>query len=272
MKITSKTKVCCIIGNPVEHSISPLVHNAGFQALNIDFVYVAFRVVTKLKEAILGLRELGVRGIVVTVPHKIEVLKYVDEINYEVKAIGAANTIVNEEGKLIASNTDWIGAIMALKQQTSITGKRVTVIGAGGAARAVVYGLKKEKASVILCNRTVENAKKLAKEFNLEGFSSINDKDVIRGSDIIINTTSVGMYPNETESPLPKEFLKQNQVVFDIVYTPKNTKLLQIAKEVGAQVVFGDTMVLNTAFPQFELFTGMKAPIEIMRKTLEDAL
>lgn len=267
MKITSKTKVCCIIGDPVEHSISPQIHNAGYQALGIDFVYLAFKV-SNLKKSIEGLRVLGVKGIVVTIPHKIEVLKYVDKLDKDVKAIGAANTIVNEQKKLIAYNTDWSGAILALKEKASIAQKKVAVLGAGGAARAIVYGLKKENASVFVCNRTIKNAEELAKEFSLDGFASLNNKEMIKSADIIINTTSVGMHPQENSSPIPKEFLNSNQVVFDIVYTPKETQLLQMAQSIGSQVVYGDTMSINTAFPQFELFTGYKAPVSAMRKAL----
>lgn len=271
MLATSQTKLCCIIGNPIEHSLSPIMHNAGYNALKADFVFLAFKT-AGLKETVKSLCLLNVKGIVVTIPFKKEVLNYVDEQSLDVQAIGAANTIVNENGKLIAFNTDWTGAMQTLKAKTKISGKKVAVLGAGGAARAIVYGLKKENAIVTVCNRTVENGKKLAEEFALEGFVSLSDQKAIKNADIIINTTSVGMFPKKDYSPIPKSFLQPRHLVFDIVYTPKKTKLLKEAQAVGAKVVFGDAMVLATALPQFELFTGQKPPVKIMQEALERAL
>ncbi|MBI4078732.1 MAG: shikimate dehydrogenase [Candidatus Levybacteria bacterium] len=270
MSISAKTKICCIIGNPVEHSLSPVMHNAGYKALGLDYVYVAFRV-ENIQKAIDGLRALNVRGIVVTVPHKIDVLRYVDSVDETAKKIGAVNTIVNDNGVLTGSNTDWNGSVGALKHVTSITNKTVAVFGAGGAARAVVYGLKREGATVFVFNRTIEKAKILSEEFNLDGGFSLHEKSKIQGADIVINTTSVGMHPLENEIPIPINYLNKQQVVYDIVYTPKETRFLQLAKNQGARVVYGDTMVLYTAIPQFELFTGVKAPTDVMRSALENA-
>lgn len=268
--IDAKTKICCIIGDPVEHSLSPIMHNAGYQALGLNFAFVAFHV-KNIKDAIAGIRGLNIRGVVVTIPHKIEVLQYVDVVDEEVKAIGAANTIVNDNGILTASNTDWIGAIVTLKLVTPISGKLVAVLGAGGAARAVVYGLKKEGARIIICNRTLNHAKKLAEEFNTEGACTLDNKEAIAKADIIINTTSVGMEPKQDETPIPTEFIQPHHIVYDIVYTPKETKFLREAKRIGAKIVYGDRMVFYGALPQFELFTGVKAPANIMQEALEKA-
>ncbi|MBI2430553.1 MAG: shikimate dehydrogenase, partial [Candidatus Levybacteria bacterium] len=221
-KLNAKTTICCIIGDPVEHSLSPIMHNAGYIALGLNFAFVAFHV-KDLKSATAGVRALNIRGAVVTVPHKIEVLQYVDVIDEEALAIGAANTIVNDNGVLTASNTDWIGAITTLKKETTISGKKVVVLGAGGAARAVIYGLKREGARIIICNRTLDHAKKIAQEFSLEGAYQLDEKEKIASADIIINTTSVGMTPQENEMPIPSEFIKPHHVVYDIVYTPKET-------------------------------------------------
>ncbi|MBI2074560.1 MAG: shikimate dehydrogenase [Candidatus Levybacteria bacterium] len=268
MNINAKTKLCCIIGDPVEHSLSPIMHNAGYQALGLNFAFVAFHV-KDVKKAIEGLRALNVRGIVVTVPHKIEVLKYVDNTDETAKKIGAANTIVNDNGMLTASNTDWTGSLEALRKVTSIAGKTVVVLGAGGAARAVVYGLKKEGAIVNVCNRTIQNAEELVEEFDLNGAYTLDNKEIIIKADIIINTTSVGMEPKQDETPIPVEYLQSHHIVYDIVYVPKETELLKAAKNLGAKVVYGDKMLFYGAIPQFELFTQNKAPIKEMEKALD---
>lgn len=270
MKINSKTKVCCIIGNPVEHSLSPIIHNAGYKALGLNFVFVAFHV-ENVKGAIEGLRALNVLGIVVTVPHKLEVLKYVDEIDKAAQKIGAANTIVNHNGKLVASNTDWTGSLEALRKVSEVENKKVAVLGAGGASRAILYGLKRYGATVFVFNRTLDTAQKLMEEFSLDGAYGLEEKEKIQSCDIVINTTSVGMEPQINDSVIPQEFLNSHQVVYDIVYTPKVTQLLKFAKAVGAKVVYGDKMLLYGALPQFELFTGKKAPYDTMAMALENA-
>lgn len=254
----------------MEHSLSPAMHNAGYQALGLNFVFVAFHV-KNVKDAIFGMKALNIRGVVVTIPHKIEVLKYVDYIDETAQTIGAANTIINDNGILTASNTDWIGAMTTLKKETLISGKKVVVLGAGGASRAVIYGLKKEGAHILLCNRTLAHAQKLANEFGLERTYTLDNKDAITKAEIIVNTTSVGMEPKPDEMPIPNEFIKPHHIVYDIVYTPKETKLLREAKKIGAKVVYGDKMVFYGAIPQFKLFTGVSAPTDVMQKALENA-
>lgn len=266
--INAKTKLCCIIGNPVEHSKSPLMHNAAYKALGLNFAFLAFRV-TDVKNALEGLRAIDARGIVVTIPHKQEVMNYVDEVDETARQIGAVNTIVNENGILRATNTDWTGAMRALKEKTEITGKIAAVLGAGGAARAIIYGLKKESAqSILIFNRTIKNAQKLAQEFAITGGYSLENEDMIKQADIVINTTSVGMEPHEGVSPISENIIHKDHVVFDIVYTPRETKLLQLGKKKSATIVHGDKMLLYGAIAQFELFTGQKAP----QKVMEDAL
>lgn len=267
--INAKTKLCCIIGNPVKHSLSPLMHNAAYRALGLNFVFVAFDVID-VKTAILGLKSLNVAAIVVTVPHKIEVRKYVDQIDKTAEKIGAVNTIINNAGILKATNTDWFGAIKALKEQTQIKGKTVALLGAGGAARALIYGLKKEKVDAInVFNRNFAKAEKLVKEFRLKAAFPLHNLSQIRFCEIIINSTSVGLEPEEDKSPLPANYIKSNQIVFDIVYTPRETPLLKMAKKAGAKVVYGDKMVLYGGIKQFELITGKKAPKEVMEKILQ---
>lgn len=265
--INAKTKLCCIIGNPVEHSLSPQLHNAAYESLGLNYVFLAFRV-SDVKSALLGFKELGVRGISVTVPYKLEVMKYLDKLDDVARQIGAVNTIINDNGKLIGTNTDWIGALKALEEKTVIKGKRVVILGAGGAARAIVYGLKTRHAIIHVLNRTKKTAELLVKKFGLEKAYSLSDATIIEKADIIINATSIGMTPQDWDSPIPAKFVKKNQVVFDIVYTPNETKLLQYAKKKKAVIVYGHKMLLYGVAKQFELFTGKKAPIELMEKAL----
>ena len=240
MKITAKTKVCCIIGNPVEHSLSPQIHNSAFKALGLDYVFVALKVKNAAK-ALEGFKSCLIYGIVVTMPHKQTVIKYVDRLDESARVIGAVNAIKNNNGKLIGTNSDWIGAIKSLEERTTLVGKKVALLGAGGAARAIIYGLTKRRAEILLFNRNLEKAAKLAEEFGLAGIAKLTDLDLIRQADIIINATSVGM--EEERSPLPAEALT-NQLVFDIVYTPHKTKLIRLALDKKCPVVFGYKMVL----------------------------
>ncbi len=271
---TAKTKICLIIGDPVNHSLSPLMHNAAYEAVRIDeqFVYLAASVpVAQMKEIIGAVRTLGIRGLTCTVPHKIAVLPFLDEIDPIAKKIGAVNTVVNTDGILKGFNTDWMGAIIPLKNRIELTGKKALVIGAGGAARAVVFGLMKEKASVTITNRTAEKAAQLAREFGCKERKNI-DARFIDSQDIIINTTSVGMHPHANESPIDTEGIHEGQVLMDIVYAPHETELLKQGKKRGAIIIHGIEMLLFQGAEQFELYTGVKAPIEVMRKTLATAL
>ncbi len=265
--INSKTKLCCVIGNPVEQSLSPIMHNAAYKALNLNYVYVAFKV-SDLKNALAGLKAIDAKGISVTIPHKQEVIKNLDEIDDTARIIGAVNTIVNKNGRLIGTNTDWIGAIKALEEKIILKGKKVALLGAGGASRAVIYGLKQKKAVIHVLNRSVETAENLKKEFGIEEAHLLNNSDLISDMDIIINTTSVGMAPNTDVSPVPIECIKSKHVVFDIIFAPKDTKLLQYAKAKKATVIYGERMLLHQAAFQFKLFTGVDAPFEVMERSI----
>lgn len=266
MSIDAKTTICAIIGNPVEHSLSPAMHNAGYEHLGLNFSYCAFRV-DDPKDAVAGIGGLHIKGISVTVPHKVAVMPFLDVIDDTAKKIGAVNTILNENGKLTGYNTDYIGAIGALEEKTTLKGKKVIVIGAGGAARAVVFGLMQKKAQVLILNRTTDKAKELAKQSGAS-YGSLERIAEIAKSDILVHATSIGMHPDEKESAIPKELLHKNLVVFDIVYNPKETKLLQDAKQKGATIVYGYKMLLYQAVGQFEMFTKQKAPVAIMEDVL----
>jgi len=271
MKIDAKTQICGVIGNPIEHSLSPLIHNAGYQKLGLNFIYLAFRA-KDLKSAIKGIKALDIRGVSITLPHKIMVMSLLDKIEKKALEIGAVNTVLNENGKLIGFNTDGDGAIRALEEKISIKNKKIFLVGAGGAGRAIAFGLGKRVIKTLIIDKIVRRAELLAKNLKNSDFGGITRLPEISKFDILINATPIGMMPNTKESPIPKKYLHKNLVVFDAVYNPKETKLLLDAKEKGCQIVFGYKMFLYQAAKQFELFTGFKAPIKVMEKTLIGAL
>lgn len=266
----SMINLSAVIGDPVSHSLSPKMHNAGYAALGIENwnLFIACKVKeAKLEKFIDAVRDLEIKGVSVTVPHKEKIVALLDDVDETAKKIGAVNTVVNIEGVLTGYNTDWIGAVNALEEKTGLKDKKTAVIGAGGAARAVVYGLVSRGANVKIFNRTIKKAKSLAAEFgcNFSGMESIGE---ISGMDIVINTTTVGM--NTDESPVDKKFLKRDQIIMDIVFSPKETKLLQDAKEQGAVVVYGYEMLLSQGSEQFKMYTGFEAPIKEMEEVLID--
>jgi len=270
MRISGKTKMCIIIGDPVEHTLSPKMHNAAYEALGIDdqFVYLAARVSVKnVKHVVKAVRVMGIRGLTCTVPHKLEVIKYLDKIDKIAQKIGAVNTIVNDNGILTGYNTDWLGAVIPLERLTSLKGKKVAVIGAGGAARAIAYGVAEKGAKLKIFNRTLAKAKILAKELNAQA-GNLQQLEEVRYMDIIINATSLGMLPNEDKSAIPADFLRKGQIVFDAVYVPYETRFLKEAREKGAKIIHGIEMLLYQGITQFEYYTNHKAPEEVMRKAL----
>lgn len=270
MNISGRTKLCIIIGDPVEHSLSPAMHNGGYVALGIDdeFVFLASTVNIKdVQKAVRAVRVLQIRGLTCTMPHKIEVMKYLDEIDPIAQKIGAVNTVVNDHGVLKGYNTDWLGAVLPIEQLISLKGKRVALIGAGGAARACAYGIISKGAVLTIFNRTLEKAESLAQEFGGQAFTT-NEIEKVSTQDVIVNATSLGMGSQKDETPVPAEFIRKNQIVYDLVYDPMETKLLKEAKEKGAKTIGGLEMLLHQGTAQFELYTGYKAPEKEMRKVL----
>jgi len=261
-KITASTQLCAIIGNPIGHSLSPLVHNAAFRHLGLDYVFVAFRV-DRLQEAVRGIAALGLKGISVTIPHKVEVMACLDEIEPVARRIGAVNTIVNRDGKLVGYNTDWNGAMRALQDKIELQGKTAVVLGAGGAARAIAFGLKEKGAEPVILNRTVSKAEELASGLTCR-FGGLELIDKL-SFDLVINATSVGMSPDADRTPLNRTVLK-NVLVFDTVYNPLKTRLIREAEENGCATVTGLEMFVNQAALQFELWTGQTAPLDIMKQ------
>ena len=270
MKLSAKTKICLIIGDPVSHSLSPAMHNAGYEALGIDnqFVFLGAKVNIKdIGVAVECMRKMGIHGLTCTIPHKVAVMKFLDKIDATAKKIGAVNTVLNQNRKLIGFNTDWQGIVIPLERITKLSGKKALVLGAGGAARAVIFGLLNRKAKVCIFNRTKEKAVKLAQEFDCQ-VTDLSTESEIKDFDIIINTTSVGMKPLENKTPISTKFISARQIVFDIVYAPFDTKLLKEAKKRGARIIHGIEMLLHQGTAQFEIYTRHKAPEEVMRKTL----
>jgi len=266
--INTETKLLGVIGNPIKHSKSPLIHNAALKEKNLNYIYLAFEI-SDVKKAIFGMKTLGIIGYSVTIPHKINAMKFVDKLDPLSKKIGAINTIYNENGVLFGYNTDCFGAINALKEKTLINGKEVYVIGNGGASRAIVAGLCEEKANVTVFCREIKKAKEFEKVFDckVKDIKEINDK-----CDILINTTPVGMHPKVNEMPIRKEILNKKMIIFDIVYNPLETLLIKEAKKIGCTTISGVEMFLEQAYAQFKIFTKEDAPRKIMREILINEL
>jgi shikimate dehydrogenase len=251
-----------VFGNPVVHSLSPVMHNAAFGATGFNGVYAAIRV-RDIRLAVAGLRSLGFRGASITLPHKEAVMACLDYIDPRARRIQAVNTVVNEGGTLKGFNTDWAGALKALEEKVPAAGKRVAVIGAGGAARAVAHGLQSAGGTVTIFNRSAEKGSALAAELGAE-FRPLDRFDG-QGVEILINTTSVGMAPQTEESPVARETLRPGMAVMDIVYTPLRTRLLRDAQAAGCATIDGLAMLVRQGALQFELWTGLEAPVDIMR-------
>jgi shikimate dehydrogenase len=254
MKLSSKTRLNMVIGHPLEHSQSPVLHHAVYQQLGIDAVLLA-QPHLQLKSLIQAIKTLCVEFTAVTLPYKEQVLQYIDQCSPEVKALRAANTLIQRDGKLYGYNTDVDGIAFALRN-TTVQGKQVLVIGAGGAARAMGYFLKKNHAKIFWLNRTKKKAITLAKEFGGH-VVSVDQLNVIE-IDIIINTTPIGLYPHTDQSPLPDYVFNANQVVFDMVYHPINTQLLKQAKKYKAKTISGLDMFIGQGLKQIELLTGQR--------------
>jgi len=254
------------------------MHNAAFQALGLDYVYLAFRVKpSHVADAINGMRAFNIRGLNVTMPHKKTVMKSLDRIDLTAQLIDSVNTILNRDNLLFGFNTDGVGAVKALKENgVPLKGRKVLLLGAGGAARAIAYAIAKEADELAVLNRTVKDAQTLAKLVEktankriISGSLSIEDIDAnLQDSDILINATSIGMKPNVDETPVPIELLRKNLSIMDIIYNPLETKLVKDAKAVGAKVVSGVEMLIYQGAASFEIWTGKSAPVEVMRQAV----
>ncbi|HUV80693.1 MAG TPA: shikimate dehydrogenase [Candidatus Bathyarchaeia archaeon] len=269
-------KIYGILGDPVAHSLSPVMHNAAFEKLGMDAVYLAFRVSKdELEDAIRGAKSLGIAGLNVTIPLKEKALLFVDAEEVA-KKIGAINTIDFGSGTPVGYNTDGIGSMQVLKETVGeLKGKKVLIIGAGGAAKAIAFYLDLEGAKVTLANRTKERAAQLAAKLSNADAIGLDAelKTRISASDILINATSVGMHPHEDATLVNVDMMHQDLVVFDIVYNPPETRLLKEAKRAGVKkIVSGVKMLVYQGAASFKIWTKEEPPIEVMEKAVTDAL
>jgi len=272
--IDAQTQLYGVIGNPVRHSLSPVIHNGAFMRLGWNAVYLAFEV-RNLEEALRGIRGLGMRGVSVTIPFKAQVVPLLDEVKGLAKKIGAVNTIVNRSGKLTGYNTDCDGARQALEEKMNLRGKRIILLGAGGAARAIGFGLKERNCQLTVVNRSKKEGEALSAELRCDYLplsSLVKMKAGELEADVIINATSLGMYPRDGETPVPKKLLKEGTIVMDIVYQPLQTKFLREAKQSGCVTVNGLEMLMRQAAAQFEIWTGRKLEIAQVKKDLSRTL
>jgi 3-dehydroquinate dehydratase/shikimate dehydrogenase len=273
-KINKETKLYGIIGNPISHSISPVIHNSSFIEKRLNSVYVPMKVLD-IETFIKDFRKMDFQGFSVTIPHKESILPFLDDIDHVAGKIGAINTVVNQEGRLTGHNTDCMAAIKGLEDglegnKGTIQDKKVAIIGAGGAARAIAFGLKEKGCDITIYNRTLERAKRLSDDVGCKfrRFEEISELN----TDILINSTSIGMFPNIEESPVPKNVLKKGMIVFDAVYNPIETRLLQDAEGRGCHTVNGLTMFINQAAEQFRLWTDTEPPVELMKNVAKNML
>ena len=280
MDINTATQFCGVIGNPIEHSLSPAIHNAAFQKLALNFVYLAWKV-DSIGDAVRGLRALGnFRGASVTIPHKVAVLPFLDEVDTTARHIGAVNTIVAEEGQLLGMNTDATGALRALREGNApLKGASVVIVGSGGAARAIAFALaaEAEVRRLHLLGIEVDERRNLATDLRDKTGVSVEEDDLDEGrlknalpeAGVLIHCTPVGMAPKIGRSCIPPKFLHRELIVMDVVYNPRETQLLIEARTAGCRTISGLEMFLYQAVAQFERWTGQSAPVQVMRAVLE---
>jgi 3-dehydroquinate dehydratase/shikimate dehydrogenase len=268
-QLTKRTQVYGVIGDPIGHSLSPLMHNTGFASSKIDAVYLPF-LVHDLKDFLKAVSELGIRGFSITIPHKQSILKHLEECDALAADIGAVNTVVvRRDGSLVGSNTDYVGVLRALEKKMKLAGSHVLVFGAGGSARAAAFALARAGAQVAISARRDSAAKELARAVGGE----VVPRRALRAEsfDAILNTTPVGMHPHDGISPLAPNEL-QCRIVMDLIYRPERTNLLQIAAKKGIATVSGVEMFLAQGSAQWELWTGKRAPEAAMRRAVLAAL
>jgi shikimate dehydrogenase len=282
LDLSSRTKLCGVIGDPIEHSLSPKMFNAAFRANDLDFTYVAMNVKKNgLAKAIEGMKALNIHGLNVTIPHKVKVVGYLDRVDPDAKMIGAVNTILNANGKLEGFNTDGTGAVRAIEESgTSLEGRNVVLIGSGGAARAIAFTFSNRVGKLTILNRhvhkseklAIELAKKTGRKVYFEGLRKEALERAISEADMLVNATSVGMSPNCDASILDGSLLRRDLVVFDIVYNPPETKLLKEATSIGAKAVNGIGMLVHQGAEAFRIWTSKEAPVRLMREVVTEEL
>ena len=267
-------KTFAVIGDPIEHSLSPTIHNAAYRELGMECTYIGYRVPKgELGTGIESLKKIKIAGFNVTIPHKIEMMKYLDNLDENCKKIGAVNTVLNDDGILRGFNTDMEGFLEPIKRkEITIKNSKILLFGAGGAARSIITGFGKEKAKEItIVNRTKSKADELVELSNELGLKSVSksmeDMDDLESDfDIIINSSSLGL--KEEKSPIPRKIINEETTVYDIVYNPIKTDLIKMAKEKNAKIIFGYEMLLGQAVRSFEIWLDKKAPYDVMKRSI----
>jgi len=284
MILDACTRICALIGDPVAHSFSPLIHNAAFQEAEINCAYVAFHVKKEhLADAIKGIRSLSIRGVSVTIPHKVRIIEFLDHLDPAARQIGSVNTVVNEQGVLTGYNSDGLGALKAFEDhRVDLSGKSVLILGSGGAARAIavtlvihtgirelfIAGIIEEEVATLVAHLRTICRIPIAGDMLTHTLFGDNPPTC----DVLINCTPVGMHPDVGHSPVPSSFFREGLTVFDVVYNPVETAFLKAAAAAGCQTISGLEMFLNQATVQFELWTGAAAPKAVMRKVVREYL
>ena len=262
-----------VLCGSISRLASPLgrgMHEAGYRALGLAFTYVPFEV-TDLEGAIAAMRALAIRGLGVSQPFKQRVIPLLDAREPVAERIGAVNTIVNDAGHLVGHNTDWIGAVRALEERRSLAGARVLLVGAGGAARAIAFGLRDRGAQTTIANRDRSKAEALAAEVGRDP-APFGETARAGDYDVVVNATVLGQRDGDLASPIPEQAMRPEQLVMDIVYKPVQTQLIDAAQRRGASAIHGGRMLLHQAAAQFELYTGRPAPLAAMKAALAEAL
>jgi shikimate dehydrogenase len=281
-EITGTTKLCGVMGDPVEHSVSPAMHNAAFRALGLDYAYLPFRVRREdLPAALQGMRALNIRGLNVTIPHKVAILPLLDEIDPLARQIGAVNVLLNDHGRLSGYNTDAQGFLRMLTGNgIDPQGKNIAVMGAGGAARAISFALASRGAALTILNRTAAPAQACAADISKTFGLSIKVLDLnrenlahaLQQASLLVNATSVGMSPQADATPVDRELLGPHITVVDIVYNPCKSKLLKEAEQAGARTINGLEMLVWQGALAFEIWTGGQPPLNVMRQAATAAV
>jgi shikimate dehydrogenase len=269
MNLTAATRIYGVIGDPVSHSLGPVMHNRAFDITGYPGVYAAFRV-KDVKAAVSGIRALNIAGVSVTIPHKVSIIKHLDAVDEIAEKIGAVNTIVNTDGRLTGRNSDCDGAVRAIADHVPVNKQRVLILGAGGAARSVAFGMIQQGAGVCIANRSRKKGEALAAALGVD-FCPLDQVNV-ESIDILINTTPVGMHPDIDNMPISPDVLHPHMLVMDIVYHPVQTRLLREAAARGCRIVDGVSMFVYQGAMQFEWWTKIPAPLEQMKQAVYAAL
>lgn len=269
MRIDHHTAVYGVVGFPLGHTLSPIMHNAAIKAEDLNAVYLAFET-EDINGCIQGMRAFGIKGLSVTLPYKSVVISYLDEVDPLAEEIGAVNTIVNDRGRLVGYNTDAQGALKALSEVADISGRHCLLVGAGGAARAIGFILRRQGLHLTVVNRSSRRGEELAGSLEC-AFVPLEQIGTIQG-DILVQTTPIGMYPAEDQCVVPSDVLKEGMVVMDIIYNPIKTKLLLEAERRGCKTIDGVSMFIYQGAEQFRLWTGLEAPMSAMTNAVIEAL